>query len=103
MATKRAPVAKRTAAEGMRAHVATVLGEAATLEAVRQLMWDSLATEKATTVDCPECGHEFRAKLPDIKQRTDAVLAYLEQAEGKPKEAQTAATTVVVVRPPLAS
>ena len=87
--------------ETLRQHLHVVLGEATTLAAVRQIVHDALGSEKATKVECPECGTMFRAKQPDLKKAVDTMIGLMEQTEGRPNLAAPEGTIVEIHRPPL--
>lgn len=86
---------------GLRALLSQVSEEEATVEAVRQIVMDALGSDRATNCTCPECGHEFREKQPDVKKQLDAAIALLEQIEGKAQNAVTEPTKIIITRPPL--
>lgn len=88
-------------AGGVRGFIATVLDEEATLEAIRQTVLDALNAETARTIQCPDCQSRFRAPVPDVKKQADAIIALLEQNEGKATERPPDALTVIIERPPL--
>lgn len=97
-ATPKAPQVK---AASLRALFQEVAGEEATIAGVRQTVLDALGATTATKCVCPECGTEFRAKLPDVKKALDAAISVLEQLEGRPEQRAPEATKVVILRPPL--
>lgn len=82
----------------LREHIRTAVAEATTLEHVRQLIDNVFATSKATMVQCPDCGSEFKAPLPDVKTQVTTLVDLLEQAEGKAEQKPTEATTVIIER-----
>lgn len=86
---------------GVRGMLGIVLDEEATLDAIRQTVLDAIGAEKASTVTCKHCGEEFRAPVADVKKQVDAIIALLEQNEGRAGERPPEATQVVIVRPPL--
>ena len=93
------PAKKQT--RSLRGLLGQIIEEDATLDAVRQTVLDALAAESSTKCVCPECGTEFRAPQPDVKKQLDAVIALLEQAEGKAAMTQPEDTKIIIERPPL--
>lgn len=85
----------------LRATLGEVLDEASTRDRIRQIVHDALDSEHARKVECPECGTEFRAKLPDVTKQVQTIIALLEQKEGRPEQRSPEATVVTIVRPPL--
>lgn len=85
----------------LREWIGEVAQEAATKTQLRQIIHDALGSEQARTVECPECGHDFRAKVPDLKKQLDVVIALLEQKEGRAGERPPEATQVLIHRPAL--
>jgi uncharacterized Zn finger protein len=91
--------AKGTAAAGsLRQFIGEVLEEEATLDDVREVIREALGATATSLVDCPSCGERFKAKLPDVKKKLDALVAALEQVEGRPEMRMPEATTVVLQR-----
>lgn len=86
---------------GVRGLLAQVLDEEATLDAIRQTVLDAIGAQTATTLTCKNCGEEMRAQVPDVKKAVDAIIALLEQNEGRAGERPPAETVVQIVRPPL--
>ena len=49
---------------------------------------------------CPNCKKKVQVEVSDLKGRIDGMIKLLEQAEGKPRDEDSAGTTIVVHRPP---
>lgn len=86
---------------GLRGLLSQVSEEDATLESIRGIVSDALGAESTTLVDCPHCQKSFKAKQPDVKKQLDAVIALLEQIEGRPEQRSSEVTSITIVRPPL--
>ena len=80
--------------QSLREMLGQVMEETATLDAVRALVQQTMSETHRPTVHCPECGNEFRPPVGDLKKRLDAVIALLEQVEGK-AAAQPPAQTLI--------
>lgn len=76
-----------------------VINEAATREKVQQLVDQALTINGLVNVYCPQCKKMLKAEMPNVKGRIDALVALLEQAEGKPGQ-EEAGVSIVVERPP---
>jgi hypothetical protein len=84
-----------------RATFADVVNEEATHERVRELVDQALSLNGLTYGHCSECGGRVQVEVPDVKKRVDALIALLEQAEGKPIGDGPAGVTIIVERVPL--
>lgn len=105
---RKVPIPIETVAEptlegptGVRGILAEVLAEEATIEGVRSIIREAINAETAVKVQCPDCGTEFRPKVPDTKKAADTLIALLEQNEGKAGERPPNAVQVIIERPPL--
>lgn len=76
-----------------------VVNEETTAERVRELVDQALNINGLINVYCPQCKRMLKAEAPNVKGRIDALVALLEQAEGKPGN-EEAGVTIVVERPP---
>ncbi len=92
----------RNAATTLRANLAAVMQEDVTIDHVRRIVLEALTGETKSSVTCPECGLEFKAPLPRIREQVQNVKDLLEQVEGKPAEQKPEALTVTIVRPAVA-
>jgi hypothetical protein len=82
----------------LRAMLAEVMEESATLANVRLLVQQTMDSQHRPSVHCPNCDTEFRPPQPDLKKRLDSVIALLEQVEGKAGAMPPANTVINVVR-----
>lgn len=76
------PTAKKAPSAGARRIIGQVLEEGITKQRVKGLL-------------------DAAFEQPDLKRQLDTLIALLEQAEGRPKEAQPEALTIIIERPPL--
>ena len=84
--------------QSLREMLAAVMEEEATLDNVRKLVMETMNESHRPTVHCPECGNEFRPPVADLKKRLDAIIALLEQVEGKAGQMPPANTVINLVR-----
>lgn len=102
-----APEAKgraRNAKRPPREMIAEVVRQGVTRARIKGLIDLAFATEISVPAECPECGAVgLKARVPDVKKQLDVVAGLLEQAEGRPGQAEAGATSVTVMRPPIAA
>jgi hypothetical protein len=90
---------RKPAASSLRAKITEALATDSTREHLEQLFADIFATEKARLVNCPECGADFKPKLPDLPAQVSMIVTLMEQGEGKASTEPQADTVVVIERP----
>lgn len=79
--------------------VGQVAAEEATTDRVREIIALALNIDQALKCECPDCGSNFVAKVPDVSKMLRNAIEVLEQVEGKAGDQQTVAPTVIVERP----
>lgn len=82
-----------------RATFREVVNEATTRERVEALIDQALSISGLVDGFCPDCRRKVRVEVPNVKARIDALVALLEQAEGKPGS-EEAGVVINVQRPP---
>ena len=85
-------------AGSFRQFIGEVLEEESTKEQVRDLIQAALGSSATSVVECPQCSKQFKAKLPDVKKQLDALVAALEQVEGRPEQRMPEATQITLQR-----
>lgn len=83
----------------IRALMAEVAGEEATIERMREIADRALNVDHLVTVTCPDCHSTFRAPLPNTGTELKNAIALMEQIEGKAGEQPPGALTIVIERP----
>jgi len=93
--------AAKPVSPGVRKVIGDALSAQATPEAVEEILGRALASEIVATAVCEDCGGAMKVRIPDVKKQVDTLVAFIEQAEGRPEQRQPEATTVIIERPPL--
>lgn len=91
----------KAASPGARKVIAQALDAQVTPEAIKEILERALASEVVAAGVCEDCGGRVRVQIPDVKKQVETLVAFIEQAEGRPAANQPEATTVVIERPPL--
>lgn len=99
MATARKTQPKPSA--GTRKMIADALTEGVTKARIAGVLDAAFEEEILVDAVCEDCGGKLKIRRPDVKRQVDTLVAFIEQAEGKPEQAQPEATTVIIERPPL--
>lgn len=99
-ATPAKPAAKK-AATGVRQKMAQLVNEDATLDSLRDLLNEMLNLQTTAVAVCADCGGEMRVKIRDAKKAMDALVAFIEQGEGRAQQAAMEPLSVTILRPPL--
>lgn len=99
--TRRPPAAEaEDSLKGIaRKTIGEVINETITPERVQQLIDDVLTTTRQTWGSCPNCRKRVPVEVPDPAKAVQVLKELLEQAEGKPKDGDSAGVTIVVKRP----
>lgn len=96
--------AKKPAAKtgtGVRQKMAQLVNEDATLDSLRDLLNEMLNLQTNAVAVCADCGGEMRVKIRDAKKAMDALVAFIEQGEGRAQQAAMEPLSVTILRPPL--
>lgn len=97
-------VAAPEVTETARGRTRQELGEILNSTKIRQKLEDLVdETLKLTGTQwgyCPNCKKKVTVEVADLKGRIDGMIKLLEQAEGKPRDEDSAGTTIIVERPP---
>jgi len=82
-----------------RKSIGEVINDTVTPERVQELLDAVLDTKSTRWGFCPNCRKKVSVEVPDPAKAVGVLKDLLEQAEGKPKDGDSAGTTIVVERP----
>lgn len=91
----------KVASPGARKVIAQALDAQVTPAAIKEILERALASEIEALAVCEDCGGRMKVRIPDVKKQVETLVAFIEQAEGRPAANQPEATTVIIERPPL--
>ena len=82
-----------------RRFIGEVINEPDVKEKIRRLINRALELRGLEWGYCPKCKGRVRAEVADIKGRVTSLVLLLQEAEGKPQQAEEGGLTIVVERP----
>jgi hypothetical protein len=93
-----APKKPKQVSPGARKVIGKAIDEGVTEARVKAIIDAAFASEVDAAAICPDCGTAMKVKQPDIKKQVETLVAFIEQAEGRPAANQPEATTIIIER-----